>query len=67
MYETHVSRDVFRHLVNTVYPSRIIEFAPGYRLVSDCIRFIYEQCRLFAGNVTHLIDKTDLGRRRMLD
>ena len=64
--ETHVNRDVFRHLVNTVPIRRIIKLLGiSTSVLYDRIDFIYEQCRLFAGNVSALIDKTDLGRRRI--
>ena len=65
--ETHVNRDVFRHLVNTVPIRRIIKLLGiSTSVLYDRIDFIYEQCRLFAGERERtLIDKTDLGRRRI--
>ena len=51
--ETHVNRDVFRHLVNTVPIRRIIKLLGiSTSVLYDRIDFIYEQCRLFAGNVS---------------
>lgn len=65
--ETHVNRDVFRHLVNTVPIRRIIKLLGiSTSVLYDRIDFIYEQCRLFAGERERtLIDRTDLGRRRI--
>ena len=64
--ETHVNRDVFRHLVNTVPIRRIIKLLGiSTSVLYDRIDFIYEQCRLFAGNERTLIDKTGPGRRRI--
>lgn len=65
--ETHVNRDVFRHLVNTVPIRRIIKLLGiSTSVLYDRIDFIYEQCRMFAGERERtLIDRTDLGRRRI--
>ncbi|MFW2354708.1 transposase [Hydrogenophaga sp.] len=65
--ETHVNRDVFRRLVNTVPIRRIIKLLGiSTSVLYDRIDFIYEQCRLFAGERERtLIDRTDLGRRRI--
>jgi transposase-like protein len=65
--ETHVNRDVFRHLVNTVPLRRIIKLLGiSTSVLYDRIDFIYEQCRLFAGaRERTLIDRADLGRRRI--
>jgi len=48
--ETHVNRDVFRHLVNTVPIRGIIKLLGiSTSVLYDRIDFIHEQCRLFAG------------------
>jgi transposase-like protein len=65
--KTHVNRDIFRHLVNTVPIRRIIKLLDiSMSVLYGRIDFIYEQCRLFAGERERtLLDRTNLGRRRI--
>ncbi len=63
--KTHVNRDVFEHLVNSVPLRRIIKLlkiSPETLYIK--LDFIYEQCCLFAGaRERGLVDKKDLETR----
>lgn len=65
--ETHLNRDIFRHLVNTVPIRRIIKLLGiSTSVLYDRIDFIYDQCIRFAGERERtLLDRRDLGRRRI--
>lgn len=66
-HETHVNRDIFRHLVNTVPIRRIIKLLGiSTSVLYGRIDFIYAQCRLFAGERERtLLDRPNLWRRRI--
>lgn len=66
-HTTHQNRDIFRHLVNTVPIRRIIKLLGiSTSVLYSRIDFIYQQCLLFAGERERtLLDRTDLGRRRI--
>lgn len=62
---THVNRDIFEHLVNSVPLRRIIKLL---KISPDTLYgkldFIHRQCRLFAGvRERTLLDRDDLGKR----
>lgn len=62
---THINRDVFEHLVNSVPIRRIIkllQISPDTLYAK--LDFIHRQCRLFAGaRERTLLDRTDLRKR----
>ena len=63
--KTHINRDVFEHLVNSVPLRRIIKLLKiSPETLYTKLDFIYRQCQLFAGiRERTLLDKTDLGKR----
>lgn len=63
--KTHVNRDVFEHLVNSVPLRRIIKLLKiTPETLYTKLDFIYRQCQLFAGaRERTLLDKKDLGKR----
>lgn len=62
---THINRDVFEHLVNSVPIRRIVkllQISPDTLYAK--LDFIYRQCRLFAGaRERTLLERTDLRKR----
>jgi hypothetical protein len=62
---THVNRDVFEHLVNSVPLRRIIkllDISPETLYIK--MDFVYRQCQLFAGTRERtLVSRDDLGKR----
>lgn len=63
--KTHINRDVFEHLVNSVPLRRIIKLLKiSPETLYTKLDFVHRQCRLFAGTRERtLLDKTDLGKR----
>lgn len=63
--ETHLNRDIFQHLVNTVPIRRIIKLLGiSTSVLYSRIEFIHRQCQLFAGERERsLIERSDLGKR----